>query len=126
MDISFSDRSTMLIFGGLTFIFISFVKVNGYQNGKISLKVPEGNKKYLIFFGILIIIVGIFLPMNDSEQQHNDVPLIINNNNNLTQTITSEQRQGISTILENSKNSDRNVNENINTNANPKYKNQMW
>lgn len=123
MDISFSDRSTMLIFGGLTFIFISFVKVNGYQNGKISLKVPEGNKKYLIFFGILVIIVGIFLPMNDSEQHH-DVPVIINNNNNLTQAITSEQRQSI--ILETSENSDRNVNENININANPKYKNQMW
>ena len=36
--------------------------------------------------------------MNDSEKQHNDIPVIINNNNSLTQTIISEQRQGISTL----------------------------
>lgn len=95
MSISFSDRSTMLIFGGLVFILLSFVKINQYQNGKISLKVPDGNKKYLILFGILIIAIGIFLPMNDSEQRQDDAPVIINNTNILTQTINSEQRQGI-------------------------------
>lgn len=98
MDLSFSNPSNALIFGGLAFIFFSFVKVDEYQDGKISLKVPVGNRKYLIFLGILIVIVGIILPVEDSEQQ-NDVPIIINNTNILTQKITSEQIQNVPIIL---------------------------
>lgn len=98
MDFSFSDPSSVLIFGSLIFILLSLVKVDIYQNGRISLKVPEGNKKYLLLFGILIMIVGLLLPMNDSDQQ-DDTPVIINNTNILTQTITSEQIQDMPTIL---------------------------
>ncbi|KKG69836.1 hypothetical protein DU43_18355 [Methanosarcina mazei] len=93
MDISFSDRSTILI-GGLAFIFISLVNVNGYQNGKISLNIPEGNKKYFILVGALLIITGLIMPMDDSEHQSSESPVIINND--LTQTITSGQKESVS------------------------------
>lgn len=92
MDISFSNQSTMLIFGGLAFVFVSLVNINGYQNERISLNIPEGNKKYLMLVGTLLIITGIFMPMDHSE--HSDAPVIINNN--LTQTITSGQKESVS------------------------------
>jgi len=105
MEFSLSDPLTVLILGGLAFIFFSFVDLDGYQDGKLSFKVPRGSKKYLISFGILIVIVGVFLSMNDSGQQ-NDGQMIINNTNILTQTITSEQMQNIPIILETSKKDD--------------------
>lgn len=92
IDISFSNGSTMLIFAGLVFIFISLVNIHGYQNGRISLNIPEGNKKYLMLVGTLLIITGIFMPMDDSESS--DVPVTINNN--LTQTIISGQKESVS------------------------------
>lgn len=97
MALSFSDPSTVLILGSMIFILLSLVKVDIYQNGRISLKVPEGNKKYLLLFGVIIMIVGIFLPTNDSDQQ-DDAPIVINNTNILTQTIASEQIQNMPTI----------------------------
>jgi hypothetical protein len=93
MEISFSDRSIILMAGGLAFIFFSFVNVDGYQN-RISLNVSEGSKKYLRLFGIILIIIGLFLPPNDSDHQNNEVPVTINNN--LTQIATSEQKERMS------------------------------
>lgn len=96
MDINFSDSLSTLIFGGLAFIFVAFVKVERHQDDKISLSVPQGNRKYLVLFGILFIFIAIFLSADDSEQQNNNAPITINNN--LTQNIRSEQRESVSIV----------------------------
>jgi hypothetical protein len=58
MNISNSTITAMLVFGGLFFILISFVKIK--KNNIIAVAI-EGKSKYLFFVGVVILFVGIYL-----------------------------------------------------------------
>jgi len=97
MALSIYDPSTMLVLGGLVFIFISFVKVDRDHSGKITVEIREGSKKHLFLFGIVFIVIGIASSTYNSKSTKENSPIIINNNNNLTQTTISGQTSNTST-----------------------------
>lgn len=56
MNINIPDTPTMLVFGGLFFIFITLTKINGYK-----IKPIKGKNKYLFLVGVIVCTTGICL-----------------------------------------------------------------
>lgn len=66
MDITISDAPTMLLFGGLFFIFIALVKVNKDNKG-IAIEAVRGKENYLLLIGIIACITAIYIYTDISE-----------------------------------------------------------
>ncbi|RPJ68962.1 MAG: hypothetical protein EHM20_16910 [Alphaproteobacteria bacterium] len=60
MDISISDAPTLLLLGGLFFVFISLVKINK-DNNCITIEAVRGREKYLLLIGIIACTTAIYL-----------------------------------------------------------------
>lgn len=95
MDINISDTSSLLALGSLIFILITLVKIDRDNNGKIIIHVPEGNKKYLLFFSAIMFIFAIGLSIYSSGSTA-DPQVTINNYNNLSQTTLEQKPVSIS------------------------------